>query len=293
MVTAFWKTSFSVVHSLTAREHYCWAAYYAYLLAHSQDLLIWRTRGNINVALWIGAARKLLLFVMEVTKLMIVFLSVSMWLVNSCREVDASFPKTPNLQPEFGICTHQQENLFRGIVCFTGEAFLLPVGAVMLQKHNLSWWLTQLYAFSSFQHGIHKDEFGLETGDLLCKEKLLLHTGLEKGDVLCKENLLLHTHCTVVSHQVIVRGIGHFTLMESHIGTDLSGTSSKPQCIQLWVLCQKHLNINIKAETYLYGILSAVYGSCSCTDEDEAHLPHYCQMKISLVRKKKRHQIKF
>lgn len=61
-----------------------------------------------------------------------------MWLVNSCREVDAPFPKTPNLNPEFGICTQQKENLFGGPVYFTGEAFLLPVGAVILQRHNLS-----------------------------------------------------------------------------------------------------------------------------------------------------------
>lgn len=44
---------------------------------------------------------------------------------------------------------------------------------------------------------MHKDEFGLETGDLLCKEKLVIRI-----------------HCTVASHLVIVRGTGHFFLVE-------------------------------------------------------------------------------
>lgn len=73
-------------------------------------------------------------------------------------------------------------------------SFLLPVGAVILQRHSLR----QLYAFSSLQHGMHKNEFGLEAGDLLCEEKLSLHT-----------------HCTVASHLVIVRGMGPLVLMES------------------------------------------------------------------------------
>lgn len=63
---------------------------------------------------------------------------------------------------------------------------------------------------------MHKDEFGLEAGDLLRKEKLLLHT-----------------HCTVASHLVIVRGTGRLVLMESCVGVNLNLTSSKPQRIQL------------------------------------------------------------
>lgn len=47
----------------------------------------------------------------------------------------------------------------------------------------------QGYAFSSLQDSRHRDESGLGTSELLCKEKLLLHI-----------------HCRVASHLVVDRG---------------------------------------------------------------------------------------
>lgn len=114
-------------------------------LPHSQDLLIWRTGENNSIALQIaaiGAARKLCWFPSwdwpSPYKRGMIFLSVSMWVVNSSRGVDAPFPEIPTLQPQFGIwdnsCTQQQNYLLGGLGYFAGEAFLLLVGAVILTQ---------------------------------------------------------------------------------------------------------------------------------------------------------------
>lgn len=109
--------------------------------------------------------------------------------------------------------------------------------------------------------------------------------GLETAELLCKEKLLLHTHCRVASHLVVTEARGT-SFLQSHLGMVLSHTSCRSQCIQLCSLMpEMPLHQIWLVSLYLTSSIWVLVMYC----KDKPYLPYSCH--FSERQEKRLHQI--